>query len=72
MTIPTRDGGTITVTRRGALVDVHVQDRDGRTVATVTRPAGSVGALVPGARLGDVRGTTRKAGRINSRRNALS
>ncbi|MEW2034921.1 hypothetical protein AB0901_31020 [Streptomyces roseifaciens] len=40
MTIPTRDGGTMAITRRGALVDVHLRDREGRTVATVVRRAG--------------------------------
>ncbi|MEU5429012.1 hypothetical protein AB0H73_25945 [Streptomyces olivoreticuli] len=46
VTIPTRDGGTVTVTRCGALVDIHVRDVGGRTVATVTRRAGEVPLLL--------------------------
>lgn len=45
VTLPSRDGGTVTVTRCGALVDIHVRDAEGRTVATVTRRAGD--ALPP-------------------------
>lgn len=38
VTMATTDGGTVTVTRcGGALVDIHVRDSSGRTVATVTR-----------------------------------
>lgn len=40
ITFPARDGGTIELTRVGALVDIHVRDVSGRTVATVTRAAG--------------------------------
>lgn len=40
MTLPTLDGGTIEITRYGALADYHVRDSSGRTVATVTRRAG--------------------------------
>ncbi|MFJ7061105.1 hypothetical protein ACIQVA_25840 [Streptomyces microflavus] len=43
----TRDGGTATVTRCGELVDIHVRDRSGRTVATVTRRAGEAARLLP-------------------------
>ncbi|MGX4737089.1 hypothetical protein [Kitasatospora griseola] len=50
MTIDTADGGTVTVTRCGELVDVHVRDADGRTVATVTRRAGEAVALLAGWR----------------------
>ncbi|MCX4663374.1 hypothetical protein [Streptomyces uncialis] len=46
----TRDGGTVTVARLGDLVDMHVRDREGRTVATVTRRAGDVAWLLSGAR----------------------
>ncbi|MFD9629813.1 hypothetical protein [Streptomyces violascens] len=45
MTVPTRDGGTVEITRCGALVDIHVRDGEGCTVATVTRRAGE-GALL--------------------------
>ncbi|MFE9569219.1 hypothetical protein ACFYMW_12075 [Streptomyces sp. NPDC006692] len=38
--LPTRDGGTIEITRCGALVDIHVRNAGGRTVATVARRAG--------------------------------
>ncbi|MEV7582214.1 hypothetical protein [Streptomyces erythrochromogenes] len=38
--LPARDGETVEITRSGALVDVHVRDREGQTVATVVRPAG--------------------------------
>ena len=46
MIIGTRDGGTIEVTRCGALVDLHVRDSAGRTVATVTRRASDVALLL--------------------------
>ncbi len=46
VTLPARDGGTVTVTRYGALVDIHVRDASGRTVATVTRAAGVAAALL--------------------------
>lgn len=45
-TIPTRDGGTVTVTRCGELVDIHVRDAEGRTVATVSRRAGEAARLL--------------------------
>ncbi|MFI1099816.1 hypothetical protein [Streptomyces melanogenes] len=48
--IPTRDGGTVEITRCGALVDIHVRDRKGRTVATVTRRAGEGALLLAGYR----------------------
>ncbi|MFJ2783666.1 MULTISPECIES: hypothetical protein [unclassified Streptomyces] len=44
--LPTRDGGTVTVTRRGRLVDMHVRDAEGRTVATVVRPADQADTLL--------------------------
>lgn len=47
VTLPTRDGGTVTVTRCGALVDMHVQDSTGRTVATVVRPVCEAARLLP-------------------------
>lgn len=46
--IPTRDGGTAEITRCGALVDIHVRDAEGRTVATVTRRAGEASRLLSG------------------------
>lgn len=51
VTIPTRDGGTVTVIRCGALVDIHVRDAEGRTIATVTRRAGEAARLLSAARL---------------------
>ncbi|MGW2860814.1 hypothetical protein [Streptomyces sp. NPDC001205] len=48
--IPTRDGGTVEITRCGALVDIHVRDREGRTIATVTRRAGEGALLLAGYR----------------------
>ncbi|WP_369376092.1 hypothetical protein [Streptomyces sp. cg36] len=50
VTVPTRDGGTVEITRCGALVDVHVRDAEGRTVATVTRRAGEGALLLAGYR----------------------
>lgn len=50
MTLPTTDGGTVTVTRCGELVDLHVRDSSGRTVATVTRRAGEAARLLAGIR----------------------
>lgn len=46
MIVKTRDGGTIEVTRCGALVDLHVRDATGRTVASVTRRAGDTALLL--------------------------
>ena len=46
VTLPTRDGGTVEITRCGALVDVHVRDAQGRTVATVVRRAGETALLL--------------------------
>ncbi|MFI7360457.1 hypothetical protein ACIBTP_41975 [Streptomyces avidinii] len=46
VTLPTRNGGTVEITRSGALVDIHVRDATGRTVATVTRRAGEEVALL--------------------------
>lgn len=43
----TRDAGTVTVTRCGALVDIHVRDAEGRTVATVARRADAAAGLFP-------------------------
>lgn len=40
ITLPTGNGGTVEITCIGALVDIHVRDATGRTVATVTRRAG--------------------------------
>lgn len=40
ITLRTHDGGTVELTRSGALVDIHVRDASGRSVATVTRRAG--------------------------------
>lgn len=53
--LPTRDGGTVEITRYGALVDYHLRDSSGRTVATVTRRAGEgiprrAARAAPGAR----------------------
>ncbi|MEV7844106.1 hypothetical protein AB0O50_08975 [Streptomyces cyaneofuscatus] len=48
VTLPTTDGGTVTVTRCGELVDLHVRDSSGRTVATVTRRAGEAVRLLAG------------------------
>ncbi len=45
VTLPTLDGGTVEVTRCGALVDIRVRDAEGRTVATVVRRAG--GSVLP-------------------------
>lgn len=50
VTLPTTDGGTVTVTRCGELVDMHVRDSSGRTVATVTRRAGEAARLLAGIR----------------------
>lgn len=46
--VGTRDGGTVEVTRCGGLVDLHVRDREGRTVATVTRPVRAAALLLAG------------------------
>lgn len=46
--VGTRDGGTVEVTRCGGLVDLHVRDREGRTVATVTRPVRDAALLLAG------------------------
>ncbi|WP_327385686.1 hypothetical protein [Streptomyces sp. NBC_01207] len=46
VTLPTRNGGTVEITRVGALVDIHVRDAEGRTVATVVRRAGEEVALL--------------------------
>lgn len=48
ITLPTRDGGTVEITRCGPLVDIHVRDSEGRTVATVTRRAGEAARLLAG------------------------
>ncbi len=48
VTMATRDGGTVTVTRCGELVDIHVRDSSGRTVATVTRRLGEAARLLVG------------------------
>ncbi|MGW2380221.1 hypothetical protein [Streptomyces sp. NPDC001658] len=50
VTMTTSDGGTVTVTRCGELVDIHVRDSSGRTVATVTRRAGEAALLLGGYR----------------------
>jgi hypothetical protein len=50
VTMTTSDGGTVTVTRCGELVDIHVRDSSGRTVATVTRRAGEAALLLAGSR----------------------
>ncbi|GAA3856256.1 hypothetical protein GCM10023084_07680 [Streptomyces lacrimifluminis] len=50
VTMTTGDGGTVTVTRCGELVDIHVRDSSGRTVATVTRRAGEAALLLSGSR----------------------
>lgn len=47
VTMTTRDGGTVTATHCGELVDIHVRDRSGRTVATVTRRAREAARLLP-------------------------
>lgn len=46
--IGTRDGGAVEITRCGALLDIHVRDAEGRTVATVTRRAGEASLLLSG------------------------
>lgn len=48
VTLTTSDGGTVRITRCGALVDIHVRDAEGRTVATVTRRAGEAALLLSG------------------------
>lgn len=50
VTIETADGGTLAITRCGALVDLHLRDSEGRSVATVTRLAGSTALLLSGLR----------------------
>lgn len=50
VTVPTRDGGTVEITRRGSLVDLHVRDAEGRTIATVVRRAGDAALLLSGSR----------------------
>ncbi|GAA2781591.1 hypothetical protein GCM10019017_28150 [Streptomyces showdoensis] len=47
VTLQTRDGGTVTVTRHGALVDMHLRNAAGRTVATVVRPVCEAARLLP-------------------------
>ncbi|UQI46701.1 hypothetical protein M1P56_21285 [Streptomyces sp. HU2014] len=42
--IPARGGGTIDITWEKGIVDIHVRDRAGRTVATVRRAGGVLGA----------------------------
>lgn len=42
----THDGGTVEVTRRGLLLDLHVRDAAGRTVATVEMDEGEAGGLL--------------------------
>ncbi|MFJ1640796.1 hypothetical protein [Streptomyces sp. NPDC088256] len=37
VTLSATDGGTVTVNRYGELLDIHVRDSSGRTIATVTR-----------------------------------
>ncbi|QDY79811.1 hypothetical protein FQU76_28420 [Streptomyces qinzhouensis] len=51
VTMATRDGGSIAVTRVGDEMDFHVRDREGRTVATVTRGAREGARLLALARL---------------------
>ncbi|MER5862224.1 hypothetical protein [Kitasatospora sp. NPDC002040] len=46
--IGTVDGGTVTITRRGRLVDMHLRDAEGSSVATVVRPASEVGRTLAG------------------------
>lgn len=46
--VDTRDGGTVEVTRCGGLVDLHVRDSEGRTVATITRPVRDAALLLAG------------------------
>lgn len=46
VTLTTSDGGTVQISRCGALVDIHVRDAEGRTVATVTRRAGDAALLL--------------------------
>lgn len=48
MTVATTDGGTVTITRCGALVDIHVRNAEGQTVATVTRQAGDAARMLSG------------------------
>ncbi|MET8706507.1 hypothetical protein [Streptomyces californicus] len=48
VTVPTRDGGTVEITRRGPLVDLHVRDAEGRTVATVVRRASEAARIMAG------------------------
>ncbi|MFE2977484.1 hypothetical protein [Streptomyces sp. NPDC059258] len=48
ITVPTRDGGTVEITRCGALVDLHVRDAEGRTVATVVRRACEAARILAG------------------------
>ncbi|MGW6061711.1 hypothetical protein [Streptomyces sp. NPDC055189] len=50
VTVATTDGGTVTVTRCGELVDIHVRDSSGRTVATVTRELRAAQTLLAGLR----------------------
>ncbi len=50
MTIATADGGTLTITRCGPVVDMHLRDAEGRSVATVTRRAGETALLLSGPR----------------------
>lgn len=45
-TYNTHDGGTVEATRRGYLVDLHVRDAAGRTVATVEMSTNDAYALV--------------------------
>lgn len=45
-TYSTHDGGTLEVTRRGYLVDLHTRDAAGRTVATVEMNTDDAAALL--------------------------
>ncbi|MFF4952262.1 hypothetical protein [Streptomyces chattanoogensis] len=42
----THDGGTVEATRRGYVIDLHVRDAAGRTVATVEMGTGEASALL--------------------------
>lgn len=46
MTYTRASGQKITITRRGATADVHVQAPDGRTIATVDMPVADAYRLV--------------------------
>ncbi|MFF2543972.1 hypothetical protein ACFVUY_15555 [Kitasatospora sp. NPDC058063] len=68
MTIPTADGGTVEITRRGNVLDMHLRDSSGETVATVVwtvtgrRTTGLPLQSLPGGHSGSSRAVNNRRG----------